>query len=69
MGCPPASKVGSLALFLLFLSSQAHSTHSLVSDGPGYSLCLLLPGAQREAGRMHKDLRSQGSWVEVIPIC
>lgn len=35
MGCPPARKVGSLALLLLFLSFQAHSTHSLVSEGPG----------------------------------
>lgn len=48
-GCPPASKVGCLALFLLFLAPQTHSARSLVYDSPGHSQHLLLPRAQREA--------------------
>lgn len=69
MGCPPASKAGCLALLLLFSSPWAHSAHSLVTDGPGHSQNLLLLGAQREMGGTHKELPSQGGWVEVTPIC
>lgn len=61
MGCPPASKFGSLAPLLLFLFSQAHSTHSLVSDGPGYVSCSQKP-KERRVGCISTCLSKEAGW-------
>jgi len=63
MGCPPASKVGSLAVLLLFSSPQAHSVHRLVYGGPGHSQPLRVPGTQRrQVGCTRTCLPKKAEW-------